>query len=229
MTVQHFFLASSPLEPGARWQQAFAQGQCLDATELAPRASKLQANQFVVWLSAEDSQWPQMLAFALQTRSDARVVLLSATPNPAEGVAALDAGALGYTHAYALPELLHEVATVVTHGGLWTGPELLKRLVAKTHAALSELPVAEAPASERALETARVWASLSAREVQVAMAVAEGRSNREVADLLSISERTVKAHMGSVFEKLGLRDRLQLVLFVASVRLQVPSNPRATA
>jgi DNA-binding NarL/FixJ family response regulator len=106
---------------------------------------------------------------------------------------------------------------------------LLKRLVAKTNAALSELPVAQAPASERALETARVWASLSAREVQVAMAVAEGRSNREVADLLSISERTVKAHMGSVFEKLGLRDRLQLVLFVASVRLQVPSNPRATA
>jgi DNA-binding NarL/FixJ family response regulator len=229
MTVQHFFLASSPLEPGARWQQTFAQGQCLDATELAYRVSTLQANQFVVWLSSEDLQWPQMLAFALQTRNDARVVLLSATPNPAEGVAALDAGALGYTHAYALPELLHEVATVVTHGGLWTGPELLKRLVAKTHAALSELPVAQAPASERALEAARVWASLSAREVQVAMAVAEGRSNREVADLLSISERTVKAHMGSVFEKLGLRDRLQLVLFVASVRLQVPSNPRATA
>jgi DNA-binding NarL/FixJ family response regulator len=227
MTVQHFFLASGPLEPGARWRQAFAHGQCLAATELAYRVSTLQANQFVVWLSSEDSQWSQMLALTLQTRSDARIVLLSSAPNPAEGVAALDAGALGYTHAYALPELLREVATVVTHGGLWTGPELLKRLVAKTHEALSVLPIADAPPSERALENARTWLSLSAREVQVAQAVAEGRSNREVADLLSISERTVKAHLGSVFEKLGLRDRLQLVLFVASVRVQSPSNPRA--
>jgi DNA-binding NarL/FixJ family response regulator len=69
---------------------------------------------------------------------------------------------------------------------------------------------------------------LSARELQVAQAVAEGRSNKEVADLLSISERTVKAHLGAVFEKLGIRDRLQLVLFAASVRQQVPANPRAT-
>jgi DNA-binding NarL/FixJ family response regulator len=195
---------------------------------LEASVAKLQAKQFVLWLSNDDPQWPQMLAFVLQTRSDARVVLLSAAPNPVEGVAALNAGAVGYTHAYALPELLREVATVVAHGGLWTGPELLKRLVAKTHEALSVLPLAETPLSERALENARVWASLSTREIQVAKAVAEGRSNREVADLLSISERTVKAHLGSVFEKLGLRDRLQLVLFVASVRQQVPDNPRAT-
>jgi DNA-binding NarL/FixJ family response regulator len=169
-----------------------------------------------------------MLAWALQTDNDARVVLLSAAPNPAEGVAALNAGALGYTHAYALPELLREVATVVAHGGVWTGPELLKRLVAKTFDALSVLPLAAAPTSARAVEAAKAWANLSARELQVAQAVAEGRSNKEVADLLSISERTVKAHLGAVFEKLGIRDRLQLVLFVAAVRQQAPANPKAT-
>jgi DNA-binding NarL/FixJ family response regulator len=123
---------------------------------------------------------------------------------------------------------LREVATVVVHGGVWTGPELLKRLVAMSHEALSVLPLAAAPTSARALEAARDWANLSARELQVAQAVAEGRSNKEVADLLSISERTVKAHLGAVFEKLGIRDRLQLVLFAASVRQQVPANPRAT-
>ena len=224
MILQHFFLAGTPLAPGARWQQAFPQGQGMAASALAQCLANLQANQFVVWLSSEDPQWPQMLALALQTRADARVVLLSATPNPAEGIAALNAGAVGYTHAYALPEVLCEVATVVAHGGLWTGPELLKRLVAKTHEALSVLPLAVAPASERAVEAARAWANLSARELQVAQAVAEGRSNKEVADLLFISERTVKAHLGSVFEKLGIRDRLQLVLFVASVRLQAPAN-----
>jgi DNA-binding NarL/FixJ family response regulator len=228
MTIQHFFLSSSALAPGARWQKAFPQGQCVAASALAQSVLDLQANQFVVWLTNDDPQWPQMLALALQTRADTRVVLLSAAPTPDEGVAALNAGALGYTHAYALPELLREVATVVAHGGVWTGPELLKRLVAKTHEALSLLPIAAAPTSERALEAARAWANLSARELQVAQAVAEGRSNKEVADLLSISERTVKAHLGAVFEKLGIRDRLQLVLFAAAVRQQVPANPRAT-
>jgi DNA-binding NarL/FixJ family response regulator len=229
MNMQHFFLSGTPLAPGARWQQAFPQGQGVTASGLAPCLANLPPHQFVVWLSNEDSQWPQMLALALQTCGDARVVLLSAAPNPTEGVAALNAGAVGYTHAYALPELLREVATVVAHGGLWTGPELLKRLVAKTKEALSVLPLAAAPTSERALEAARAWANLSTRELQVAQAVAEGRSNKEVADLLAISERTVKAHLGSVFEKLGIRDRLQLVLFAASVRQQVPSNQGTTA
>jgi DNA-binding NarL/FixJ family response regulator len=53
---------------------------------------------------------------------------------------------------------------------------------------------------------------LSDRERQVAQLVASGSSNREVAEQLSISERTAKAHLTSIFEKLGLRDRLQLSL-----------------
>ena len=54
--------------------------------------------------------------------------------------------------------------------------------------------------------------AVSAREAEVAQAVAAGKSNREVAEQLFISERTVKAHLGAVFEKLGVRDRLQLAL-----------------
>jgi DNA-binding NarL/FixJ family response regulator len=68
------------------------------------------------------------------------------------------------------------------------------------------------------------WALLSAREVQVARAVAAGRSNREVAAKMFISERTVKAHLGAIFEKLGVRDRLQLVL-----RLAASPEPAATS
>ncbi len=227
MTIQHFFLTSSALAPSPRWQHAFAQGRCVVAATLPLMLAELPAAQFIVWLSNEDAQWPQMLALALQTRADARVVLLSSAPQPDEGMAALNAGALGYTHAYAMPQLLCEVATVVAHGGLWTGPDLLRRLVAKTRESLAALPMAAAPASQRAVEAAKAWESLSVRELQVARAVAAGRSNKEVAELLFISERTVKAHLGSVFEKLGIRDRLQLVLHEASVRQQAPANQGA--
>jgi Response regulator containing a CheY-like receiver domain and an HTH DNA-binding domain len=149
----------------------------------------------------------------LQTQPHARVVLLSGTPGPDEGLSALNEGARGYTHAYGVPALLQEVALVVEHGGLWVGPDLLQRLVGSTSAALAARPaIATTPPPATAAPGANAWALLSARETQVARSVQAGRSNKEVAALMFISERTVKAHLGTIFEKLGVRDRLQLVL-----------------
>jgi DNA-binding NarL/FixJ family response regulator len=59
------------------------------------------------------------------------------------------------------------------------------------------------------------WAApLTERERQVAQAVAAGASNKEIARQLGITERTIKAHTGAIFEKLAVRDRLQLSLLV---------------
>ena len=55
---------------------------------------------------------------------------------------------------------------------------------------------------------------LTKRERQVAQAVADGLSNREIALRLNISERTVKARLTSVFQKLDVRDRVQLALLL---------------
>lgn len=117
---------------------------------------------------------------------------------------ALTAGAAGCCNTHAAPEVLNQVAMVVSNGGLWVGQSLLQRLVGSTGRILGQRP-AEAKNDG--------WgALLSEREVQVAKQVACGASNKEIASLLSISERTVKAHLTSIFEKLGLRDRLQLSL-----------------
>jgi DNA-binding NarL/FixJ family response regulator len=92
----------------------------------------------------------------------------------------------------------------VQNGGLWIGQEMLRRLVGGTSRILGARSV-----EQRKNE----WSSvLSDRETQVARLVASGASNREIAGKLSITERTVKAHLSAVFEKLGLRDRLQLTL-----------------
>ena len=55
---------------------------------------------------------------------------------------------------------------------------------------------------------------LTRRERQVAEAVADGLSNREIAERLSISERTVKARLTTVFQKFDVRDRVQLALLL---------------
>jgi two-component system, NarL family, nitrate/nitrite response regulator NarL len=55
-------------------------------------------------------------------------------------------------------------------------------------------------------------AALTSREIQIARAVAEGRSNRDIATQLGITEQTVKNHLTSIFEKVGVTSRLQLAL-----------------
>lgn len=122
---------------------------------------------------------------------------------------AIDDGARGYLHASAVPDLMQEASLVVAHGGLWVGPGLVQRLVAATRMVLSRQPAASSARSPGSLD------SLSTREAEVVRAVASGLSNKEVARQLDITERTVKAHLGSSFEKLGVRDRLQLVLYVS--------------
>lgn len=219
MSTQHFFLSSPASTLPERLHEAFTDIAPLSADALLARLPNLPAAQSLIWLSATDAQWPQALRQILQVKPDARVVLLSGVPEPAEGLRALNDGARGYTHAYGVPALLQEVALVIEHGGLWVGPDLLQRLVGSTNAALAAqqaVSKAQAPVAAAASAAPNAWSLLSAREVQVARAVSAGRSNKEVADKMFISERTVKAHLGAIFEKLGVRDRLQLVLRLAA-------------
>ena len=54
--------------------------------------------------------------------------------------------------------------------------------------------------------------ALTTREIQIAKAVAEGRGNRDIANQLGITEQTVKNHLTSIYEKVGVGSRLQLAL-----------------
>ena len=54
--------------------------------------------------------------------------------------------------------------------------------------------------------------ALTTREIQIANAVAEGRGNRDIANQLGITEQTVKNHLTSIYEKVGVQSRLQLAL-----------------
>ena len=216
MTTEHFFLCSPAAPLPERLGQAFAQVQALTGAALKTRLRGRSPLQFLVWLSSADASWAAELRQILQNDAGTRVVLLSAAPDVREGLVALNDGVRGYTHAYAVPELLQEVALVIEHGGLWVGPDLLHRLVGATHATLSARVLSPLVPTTAAEPKTNAWATLSAREAQVARTVAAGRSNKEVADLLFISERTVKAHLSAVFEKLHVRDRLQLVLHLAA-------------
>ena len=143
------------------------------------------------------------------------VVVLSNLPSNEEGLRAFSAGVVGYCNALALPDVLRQVATVVGQGGLWVGQDLMQRL-------LSAL-TARATAGSAAIS------ALSTREHQVALAVARGGTNKEISRAMGITERTVKAHLTAIFEKLGVRDRLQLSLIVNGVETMAPAPHKILA
>ncbi|WP_322994548.1 response regulator transcription factor [Castellaniella sp.] len=143
---------------------------------------------------------------SLDLFKDSQVVVGSIQPNDVECQQALMAGAAGYVHAYMPVTGLAQVLQHVASGQIWLGQDMLSRLLAQF--------------SQAKPETTQAWASgLTVRERDVARYVALGHGNASIAQALGISERTVRAHLTVVFEKLGISDRLQLALRVHGVQL----------
>ncbi len=141
------------------------------------------------------------------------VVAMVGVPSEAEAFSLLKAGVQGYCHVKAAFEQLREIALVVEHGGLWMPPDLMLRLLAvSTRVIPSVAP--EVPQLN----------DLTSRELMVAEQVAHGASNREIAEALEITERTVKAHLSAIFDKLGVRDRVQLALRMNNIPIYSTVN-----
>lgn len=185
------------LRAQGRWLETFAGAAIVSRPEDALR---LAAPGTIAWVDVAETRW---IAELRETRPDLLLVAMSLAPSVAEAMLAFQAGARGYCHALAAPEMLRQVALVVSNGGLWVGADLM-----------STAASAVAGMTGPSLEAASSLAALSPRERDVALQVAKGASNKEVARQLDITARTVKAHMSAIFEKLGVRDRLQLVLLL---------------
>ncbi len=135
---------------------------------------------------------------------DVPIVCMSDLPNDLEALAVFSVLAKGYCNTHAGAEVLRHIASVAAQGGVWIGESIMQKLLG--------LPT-ELPSLDSVVEA--LWSQqLSAREKQVAKAIATGSINREIADQMGITERTVKAHITAILEKLQLKSRMQLVLIV---------------
>ena len=196
--MQSLFLSSSNIQ-SPRWSQAFPLARVLhDEYELPENLQGL-----LIWVVLGDA-----FTFAHISKwvaAGARVIALTQVEDAKEAKQILEVGANGYLHYLAAIPVLQQASQVVELGGLWLGVDLMRQLVFATANIL-------APAST---PEKNHWDLLSAREQSVAKAVAAGKSNKEVGKELNITERTVKAHLSAVFEKLQVRDRLHLVLVLS--------------
>ncbi len=195
----HIFVSSDGQAHG-RWLEAFPNARIVTSVKAA--LNQIQPGR-VIWCL---NQRRENLAAIVSKAPQAYLVVLSMRPQRDDAMSALEAGASGYCHALAAPGLLKDIATVVVHGGLWVGRELMTEAVQHM---------------TRAVEYSNqstVWDQLTERERQVGEQITQGASNREIADKLCIGERTVKAHLAAMFEKLQVRDRLQLAVSLAAAK-----------
>ena len=129
----------------------------------------------------------------IRSRAGTRpLIILADEPTEDDALAALGAGAAGYCNSHAAPDVLQQVATVVENGGLWVGQRLMQRLLAGTARLASPPATAAASWATNLTERERKWQWRCGRCQQ--------QGSRTSAD---ITERTVKAHVGAILDKLG--------------------------
>jgi two-component system, NarL family, nitrate/nitrite response regulator NarL len=203
--MQDIFI--SPLNAGlVSWVEAFPKAKINAAINAKP--TKVQKNvHLIFWLHMnEDRQeWLTNTIQVIQKKYEkAKIVVLANAPNQAEAFHAMSMGVVAYSHAYSPALVLTEIKTVISHGGVWLGQDLLKRII----------EVSTSLAGNQAAQVNRHLKLLTKREKEVAIEAAKGLSNKEIARILKITERTVKAHLSSAFERLGAKDRLHLALML---------------
>ncbi len=136
--------------------------------------------------------------------SKIRTILLTGTAGRQEVVQAMRLGARGIVTKDASVELLVKALRHVMDGHYWIGhqgmDDLLSFISVKT-------------------STKRPADTLTRRELQIISAVVQGATNKDMARQFGLSEQTVKNHLSSIFDKLGVSNRLELALFAVNHRL----------
>lgn len=150
------------------------------------------------------------IAALKQAHPDSKLIILSDAPSDEQGVELLLQGDVhGYTATDIPGELLLKAIEMVQSGEIWVGRKTMQKLLTRLFEISQQ---GQSAAAQIDLSV------LTQREREIALLVSEGASNKRVANRLGVTERTVKAHLSSIFRKTGMRDRLQLALLVSGAR-----------
>lgn len=127
-----------------------------------------------------------------EAHPEIRIVALTASVDEARLIGVLRAGACGYVRKDADPEMLLAAIRAAAQGRAFVDPSVAGDLLSAN---------------------SRPPSAISPRELEVLRQIAFGRTNREIAERLFVSEETIKTHVGRILDKLGLQHRTQLVAY----------------
>ncbi len=144
---------------------------------------------------------------SIKMLTSARILLIGPAQTIDEQIAVLKQGARGYFDSASPIEKLYDALYSVLHGEVWVKRDVISELV-------------DGFSKEPELSTAQhaLIAQLTPKEIDVAEQVSHGATNKMIAKQMDITERTVKAHLTAIFQKLDVPDRLSLAIFFRDLR-----------
>lgn len=192
-----------------------------DVTEQTCLVRTVQCHKPIVLLLENESFRPLDLSTIAGIRkvSPLTKIVIIANGIPDHAVLLLEAGVAGFLPPTATPGLVRKAIERLQDGEIWVPRDVACRVLDRLLALKSWQGSLGTAMREQAL------AALTPREQEIAELVGEGSSNKEIAHRLVIADRTVKAHLSSIFRKLDLPDRLHLAIFMAQVKGSRDSIP----
>jgi two-component system nitrate/nitrite response regulator NarL len=177
-------------------------GEAGDGEEAVKLVQQLRPNILLLDLNMPRSTGLDALRELARLPTPVRTVILAAAIEKFEIVQAIQLGARAVVLKHSASDALFECVRNVMAGRYWVGNENVSDLVQVLHSLLPSVDGAE-----------RKTFGLTPRERQVIDRVVTGYTNKDIAKEFSISEQTVKHHLTNIFDKLGVSNRLELVLF----------------
>jgi two-component system response regulator NreC len=174
-------------------------GEAIHGAEALEIAGRLNPNVILLDLSMPGPSGIEVTRELRQRLPDVRVLILTVHEDETLLQEAIRAGASGYILKRAVESELIDAIRAVSRGELYVHPAMTRALLNT----LAPTPPAPGASNE----------SLTPREIEVRRLIAPGHTNRQMADLLNISIRTVESHRANLMSKLALRSRVDLVRY----------------
>jgi NarL family two-component system response regulator LiaR len=173
-------------------------GEASDGVEAVDQARALQPDVVLLDLVMPRKGGIEAIGDIMQQDPNARILVLTSFAEDDKVFPAIKAGALGYLLKDASPAELLQAIRDVQSGEPTMHPTIARKLMRELRRP-ADLPPTDEPLTER--------------EVEVLQSLARGLSNREIADELIVSERTVRTHVSNILAKLHLANRTQAALY----------------
>jgi DNA-binding NarL/FixJ family response regulator len=199
-------------EPGL-----FVIGEALNRTQAI---NSIQARPDIILLALDlgGENSLDFLPELIAASDGARVLIVTGLPDPELHLRAIKQGAMGVLLKGQPPETLLKAIRKVHEGEIWMNPSLVKTVMNN---------LLHANDTKKSDPEAQKIASLTARELEVISFICEGLRNKQIGERLFISEKTVRYYMTSIFDKLSVNDRLELLIYSCQHGLvTIPSQPR---
>jgi DNA-binding NarL/FixJ family response regulator len=170
-------------------------GQAADGDQSVVMVEQLQPDVVLMDIAMPGMSGIEAVGAVRAVLPDVRVIMLTTFADPSQVSAALSAGAAGYLLKDVEPEVLVAGIRATLKGGAPLSPMVAAHLIRNATQAQSSI------------------GALSPRELQTLRLIATGHSNKQIARMMGISEKTVKAHCSRVFQRVGVSDRTQAAVW----------------